>query len=430
MKTKPWRLLPLLAALLAPHAQAVDLSWSGFATVGWAKSDADFLWQRYITDNGSWERDSVIGGQVDARFSPHWSATVQLRAAPAIDQDNAWALDASWAFVAWRPNNDWLLRGGKLRVPLYLYSETQDVGAATEFARLPAEQYWIAPTSDFTGLYATRYWTWGESDLSLDAYSGFADTTQRSWSSVGLPPLVPAGAKFTDVRVQSTGLVFTARQPDRLWRIGVHSTRTKLRGAAQGFPVTFPRVDLAPDLGYWQVDDALPGPGIERVDAIHNLLISAGVDWQLGQGWRIAAEGTDVRQHDIETGISARAGYVALFKSVDRLTGYVSLSRMLSSATQRDWNRQLTTELLPSVVPGADQINAVQVLVGESVNAFDQSTVALGLSYALTPGSRLKAEWAHTRIGAVSTMANPAPGSAWPRNTDVDVLSLSYSIAF
>jgi hypothetical protein len=189
-------------------------------------------------------------------------------------------------------------------------------------------------------------------------------------------------------------------------------------------------VDIAPGLGYWQVDDALPGPGIERVGAIHNLLISGGLDWQLGGGWRVATEFTDVHQSDVEIGLSVRAGYAALFKSVDRVTGYVSASRMLSGARGRELRRQLTTELLPPGIPGGDQINAVQSLAGEGLKAFDQSTVALGLSYALTPSSRLKAEWARTHIGSVSTMADPGPGTAPPAHTRVDVLSVSYSIAF
>jgi hypothetical protein len=427
---KPLRLLALLPALLASPAHAVDLAWSGFATLGWAQSDVDYGWQRYIRDEGTWNRDTVLGSQLDARLSPHWSATVQLRAAPTNDQDNAWSLDAAWAFVAWRPSNDWLLRAGKLRVPLYLYSETQDVGAATEFARLPAEQYWIAPTSDFTGLYATRYWAWGEADLSLDAYSGFANAAQRAWTTAGLPPLVAPGATYTDVRVHATGLVFTARQADKLWRIGVHSARTRLRDDQARTPVTFPRVDLAPGIGYWQVADALPGPGVPTVQRVGNLLVTGGLDWQLGDGWRLAAEATNVRQLDVETGISMRAGYIAMFKTVDRVTGYASLGRMLSSATQRDWSRRLTTEVLPPVVPGAAQINAVQTFVGERINAFDQSTLAVGLSYALTPTSRLKTEWAHTRIGSVSTMANPDPGKPWPTRTGVNVLSVNYSIVF
>lgn len=429
-----WRSLPpavaLMATLMAPQAHALDLSWSGFATFGWARSDADFAWQRHITRQGSWDRDSVLGGQLDARFSPHWSATVQLRAAPAIDQDKAWRLDASWAFLSWRPNNDWQLRGGKLRAPLYLYSETQDVGASTEFARLPVEQYWIAPTSDFTGLYATRSWTLGDAELSLDAYSGYAETTQRQWSINGLPPAVAAGAQFIDVRVQSTGLVFTARQPDVLWRFGVHTTRTRRLGADTSITAHYPRVEIAPGLGYWQVDDALPGPGVETADAIRNRLISAGVDWQLGQGWRLAAEVTDVRQQDTEIGVSLRAGYGALFKTVDRLTGYVSLSRMLTGASERGWKNRLMTELLPAAMPGADQINAAQALAGEMVPSFDQHTVALGLSYALTPNSRLKAEWAHTRIGSGSSMADSAPGTVAPSQSGVNVLSVNYSIAF
>jgi hypothetical protein len=418
----------LLGALSLP-AQAVDLAWSGFATLGYARSDSTDTYQRFIDRSGTIERDSVLAGQLDARFDPHWSATVQVRVAPSNTSDTRWAVEPSWAFVAWRPDNDWLLRAGKLRVPLHLDSETLDVGAATEMLRLPAEQYWIAPTNDFIGLSGTRSWTVGNTDVSLDAYSGYANTTSRSWTRNGLPPVVSPGAYFTDVHVNATGLVLTARQPDLLWRVGAHATRTQ-RSDGAAFPVQFPRVELAPGLGYWQVNGALPGPGIPSVYAIHNTLLTAGMEWQIGQGWRLAAEGAKIVQRDTQLGVSMETGYLALFKTVDRWTGYASAARMLSGRRDRAWKQQLTQELLPQGIPGADQINAAQILAGDTLSVFDQRTVALGVSYALTPSSRLKAEWARSHIGSGSAMMNPGPGKPWPRDVDVNVLSVSYSIAF
>jgi opacity protein-like surface antigen len=58
-------MLPL--ALAAP-AQAVDLAWSGFGTLGYAQSDQPVNYQRFIDEKGTFKRDSVLGAQVDARF--------------------------------------------------------------------------------------------------------------------------------------------------------------------------------------------------------------------------------------------------------------------------------------------------------------------------------------------------------------------------
>jgi hypothetical protein len=139
-----------LAATAWPAA-ALDLQWSGFGTLGYAKSNRPFAWQRSITDEGSFERDTVLGGQLDLRLNPEWSATVQARLAQDEKKDNAWTPTIAWAFIAWRPDNDWLLRAGKFRVPLFLFSETQDIGTSRDMARLPNDSYTLNPVSDFTG---------------------------------------------------------------------------------------------------------------------------------------------------------------------------------------------------------------------------------------------------------------------------------------
>ena len=72
--------LVLLAAMAAPHAaQAQDIAWSGFATLGYAQSpDVPGRYLRWIDDNGTFNADSVAALQADWRINPRWSATVQL----------------------------------------------------------------------------------------------------------------------------------------------------------------------------------------------------------------------------------------------------------------------------------------------------------------------------------------------------------------
>ncbi|MDL2338107.1 MAG: hypothetical protein QFE16_09720, partial [Pseudomonadota bacterium] len=223
------------------------------------------------------------------------------------------------------------MRAGKLRVPLYMYSESLDVGVSHDMVRLPHEMYSISPTNDFTGLFLSRSFTVGSHDLSLDGYAGTANTQARLWARDGLPPQVEPGAFFTPVKVKIVGLVLTARDPDLTWRIGLHIADTRKKNG-EGLPVRFPRVDLAPGLGYWQVSDALPGPGIERVRSIHNAILTAGVEWQIGDGWRVASELAAIHQFDTELGSDSVAGYVALFKRIGYFTPYVSLAKQKSSS--------------------------------------------------------------------------------------------------
>jgi hypothetical protein len=419
-----------LALVATPaRAQDVQATWSGFATLGWAQSDSDTPYQRFITREGGWKRDSLIAGQLDLRLSPQWSATVQGKLAACATQDDSVCARAAWAFVAWRPGNDWLLRAGKVRVPLYLHSESLDVGVASDMARLPHEMYSVVPTNDFTGLFVTRNFSWGARELSLEAYSGRADATARLWLRDGLPPMVSAGPYFRTVDVKVNGLVLSSRDDTLSWRLGAISARTR---SADGrpLPVRFPRVDVGPGLHYWQVDDNLPGPGIERVDRIRNLAITAGAEWSFGSGWRVAGEYVRMLQKDTELGSDSKAGYLALFKRMGAYTPYVSVARQRSSDGVLGWHERLVTPTLPPVVPGAAQINAVQRVAGESGYAFDQRSLALGLAWALSPTAKLKGEWMRTRVGRASGHFDVQPGQADAQGLQVHTWTANLSVAF
>lgn len=424
--------LALAAATLATAAgtaPAQELSTSVYGTLGYAVSNRDFRYQRWIDDGGTWMADSVLGLQADLRLSPQWSATLQLKAAPSLKSDSRIDLRPAWAFVAWRPGDDWLLRLGKMRLPVYLYSEAMDVGNTHDMARLPAEVYGLLPSSDFQGLSVTRNWLLGAQDVSLDVYAGGVRTTGRFWLRDGLPPQLPAGALFRDVDVQSRGLVLTLRGPETTLRTSLHSTRL---GLASGEPIasSYPWVQLAPGLGYWQITNQLPGPGVPASRTVRNLIFTLGADWQLRPTWRVAGELTRLVQRDTQLGLSLTGAYVAAFHRIGRFTPYASLGMMRSDEVTRRWHARLTGNLLPPMVPGADQINALQRLAGESGYQVDQTSLALGSSYAIDANQKIKLEWLRTRIGQVSRFVDTPPGQPSPQHTSVQVWSLNYSFSF
>jgi hypothetical protein len=428
-------LAALSAALAAPPALALDATWSGFATLGYARTDTPYTYQRFITQDGSFKRDSLIAGQLDLRFSPQWSSTVQVKLAPATDSDSRWGAKAAWAFVAWRPDNDWLVRAGKARVPLYLYSESLDVGVTQDMARMPFEVYSVSPTNDFTGLFVTRSVNLGTHDVSIDAYTGSSDATARFWTRDGAPPTVQPGPLFHTVHVKISGLVLTARDDSLTWRLGAHSASST---NANGAPLlkTFPWVPLGNGIGYWQVDDALPGPGIPNTQRVRNLVVTAGAEWQISPDWRLAGEIVRMHQRDTELGAESRAGYLALFRRIGSFTPYLSLARQRSSDGVLEWHRRLTSEGLPAYAFGPDgvnevnAINAAQRLAGEGMFAFDQRSVALGVSYAISPTAKVKAEWMRTDVGAVSAHFDTPPGLADARQMHANTVSVNANVAF
>lgn len=416
-------------ALLSLPAAAQELSWSAYGTIGYAASNRGFSYQRSINDDGTFDRDSVFGAQLDLRLNPRWSATLQLKAAQSLDHDSRWDLTPAWAFLAWRPSDDWLLRAGKLRVPLYLHSESLDVGVTHDMARLPAEMYSMSPSNDFYGLYATKTWPHGEGELSLDGYSGRIKTTARFWTRDGLPPVVNPGPRFLEVDVKVTGAVLTLRQPESTWR-AAYLNAVARQGDGSLMARTYAFVDLGGGLGYYKVNDALPGPPLETTSSLTNHVVTLGVEQRFAQHWRVAAEFARNIQKKSEVGADTYGGYLALFRSIGPATPYVSYGLLRSNGVSRDWYRRLTETQLPAFIPGADQINASQRLAAEAIWALDQRALALGSSYSIDHHQKLKLEWMRTRIGQVSRLVDTPPGSATPRDVNIDTWSLSYSFSF
>jgi hypothetical protein len=422
--------LATLAILASPAAQSADLSLSGFATLEYAQSNRGFGYLRFVDEQGTLKAGSLAAVQADLRLNPQWSATVQLKAAPSLRSDSRNDLKPNWAFVAWRPGDEWLLRLGQMRVPLFLYSESLDIGVASDMARLPREVYAIAPTTDFRGVFGTWSRSFGaDRELTVEAYSGSDEFDARIWSRDGLPPVLPAGATFAQVDVRSSGLIATWRSPRTLLRGGLHSARTT-SPLPQGNAVRYPFVSVAPGLGYYQVNAALPGPGIESVQSIRNTVFNLGAEHRFGGGWRIAGEFSRIWQHRIEFGSSGRAGYVAVFKELGPFTPYASLASARTDARQMDWYRRLTGAQLPPMFPGAAQINGAQRLAAESIYVLNQDTLGLGSSYSLGQHGKLKLEWARTRLGTASRLVDSPAGQADPAGSKLDLWTLSYSVAF
>jgi long-subunit fatty acid transport protein len=74
-------------------------------------------------------------------------------------------------------------------------------------------------------------------------------------------------------------------------------------------------------------------------------------------------------------------------------------------------------------------IDASQRAVADSLLAHDQSTLALGTSYRFNASTLLKAEWAHTRTGSVSSFID-APAGRDSADTRLNVFSLSASFTY
>jgi len=77
----------------------------------------------------------------------------------------------------------------------------------------------------------------------------------------------------------------------------------------------------------------------------------------------------------------------------------------------------------------ADFLNATQHQLVDSINAYDQYTWAVGISYHLTPKQKIKAEGAQNRIRGMSALIDNPPG-ARISDADINIFSISYNFVF
>lgn len=418
----------LLICLASGSALATDFSYSGYGTVGYVRSDQDYNYQRSINSSGTFRRDTVFGAQVDAQFSSQWSATVQAKVAAADAKERGWEGSLAWAMISYRPTNDWLLRAGKIRAPGYMNSENMDVGVTFDMARLPIEMYSTTPAMDFFGFSASKNWALDIGELNLEGFTGERRSHWRYNYRQGIPGLVDSGAYYMPIDIKGNSLAMTLRREEDTYRVGYHFG-TFTRADGQYIPATFPLVAPFPGISYYQVDNRIPGPGVENLKTLGMSVFYLGADVGLPNDFRVIGE--YARRHItlIDYGPNTSSIALALSKRIGAWTPYVSYASIRSGSVQTDWMKKLNKAQVPAWIPQSEQLNASQKIAADTVTAYDQSTIAIGASYRLSPTSKLKGEWSRVRVGDVSYFVDSPAGSVISQQS-INVLSLSYNFVF
>ncbi len=418
-----------VSCLTAVTAIAADVSLSGFGTVGYTVSDQDFNYQRYVNKHGTFYRDSVMGAQVDVKLNNEFSLTVQGKIAPSMSNDTGVDPTLSWAFLSWRPTNDWLVRAGRLRIPLYLKSETVDVGTTYDFARLPAEVYTTSQTNDADGIIVSKTWNTESNEWVLDGFFGTAKTDYRYFLREGMPSLgMPAGATFGTSRMTGGGLALNLHRGDDIYRACVFKANLRSTDGVS-VPETYPFVDVMPGVGYYQVSNQLPGSGVPSTNEIHAMAYSLGADVGVGFDFRVTGEYVLRKISNTDISSSSQSAYLAVLRPIEAWTPYASVAWIKSLDGTLNLYNKANNSSVPNAIPNAALINASQRAGADAIAAYDQFTLAIGTSYRVSPTSKVKAEWARTQTGDVSSFVD-APSGGETGHKVINVFSLSYNFVF
>lgn len=404
----------IFASLGCTVAAAADFTLTGFATAGYAVSDQDFKYLRYIDDRGTLKADSLVGLQGEARFNSQWGATVQAVASAPRTRDGGVEAKIRWAFISFRPDNEWLLRVGRVRPPFFIHSQNAEVGVTYDQARLPQEIYSLSPVYDFDGGAITKTWSLANSEVSLDAYWGQTDLKFRLFSRDAAQPM------YVSEKVRAQGLILSHTTGSLLLRGGAN--RANIEFTDQTIPETFNPTSIpfpAPVGGTLY----LPSSAVSKINLT---FFTLGADWRAGD-WRVTGEYSQRIVKGTTVGPGGKSAYVTLARQIGKWTPYVTHARLLSDSDTRGLYQAvngtpvpLAAQLLPPFLPA----NFHRTLA-DGIVASDQYSTMLGASYSFSATSKLKFEWMRTKVGLASAFVD---GDV--HNQSFNVFSLSYSVAF
>lgn len=415
------KLLLSLMLSLPLGCQAADFNWSAFGTAGYAISDQPYDYQRFISNQGTFNRDSVFGAQLDVKFSPQWGAAVQGRLAPAANSDAKFEPTLAWAFLSWRPSDDLLVRTGKLRVPFMLNTENQDVGVTYPYARLPVEVYATAPTTDIYGAMFSKTWQASAFEWGLDAYFGKIGYYQRFHGREMTAAGLGEGTWFEPTKLKGGGLVLSVRDDNNHHRIGLHRIETQRKNGEIISEFIFTPLPFPPGEGFY---DLAASPQVAKTISP---LIVLGSTFALPMGFKVSAEYARVRVTNATNGWDRWAAYGALSRQIGAWTPYAYYSKLSSSGgVLKLYNAIENNRVSP---PWPEAINTSQRFAADMLIAHDQSTWALGTAYRVNSNSLMKTEWSFTKTGLVSSFID-ASSNGSSADKRINTFSLSYNFTF
>jgi len=142
--------------------QVSAIEFDGFLTAGFAIHDqtqvdkSKVVYADEITDDVTFLQDSKFGLQVTADVVEDMQVVSQILASA---EDDNYSMDVEWAYLDYALADSTMLRGGRIKQPVFLISDYLEVGYAYPWIRPPAEAYSNMPVDSLIGielLYQTQ----------------------------------------------------------------------------------------------------------------------------------------------------------------------------------------------------------------------------------------------------------------------------------
>lgn len=172
--------LSFLAALSQSHAVVAndDISISGFGSlVGGTVLDGDGYWARLPEAAGQYDTgvdfqtESRLGLQARYKATKELSITGQMM----VRGINDFEPELEWFYATYSITPDLSANIGRMRLPVYHYSDYMDVGIAYPWLRVPSDAYSLAVTN-YHGVSLQYNYDWDIGTTAFKIYAGQQDT--------------------------------------------------------------------------------------------------------------------------------------------------------------------------------------------------------------------------------------------------------------
>jgi len=157
----------IIASSVSTVVLSGEYSLNGFANLtGGMTLNND---QTYLDYDNHWnmKTDSKVGIQFDADLEGGLNATLQFMARGEDD----FSTELEWGYISYELSDSSQIKFGKLRLPIYYYSSSLDVGYSYNWIRPPEDVYSL-PISSFEGVDYSTSFDYGQWSLLAQTFYG------------------------------------------------------------------------------------------------------------------------------------------------------------------------------------------------------------------------------------------------------------------
>lgn len=142
---------------------------TGFASTGLINSNNSRAYEATINDENNFYRNTSLGAalkkSVNEEFSVHTQMVTKFH-------ENDFILVFDTGHVNYSPNNNRLIRVGKMRLPVWAYSEYKYIGMVNPWLEGPIEVYAVNPIESYFGMSWTEKFEFSGWHLDFEVMAG------------------------------------------------------------------------------------------------------------------------------------------------------------------------------------------------------------------------------------------------------------------